>query len=402
MPQRFTDHTLIIKYFMLGALSFFLTIFPLFNFQGLLIDYDYSWLVDLNLKGLFEQYEVHGFYRIINLTVLFVASKVFSLIPVHSYFVILIFYISYFVLCEKILSLLKFPENTRLFIFFFSTSFILALPTVFLWSRTLNEFIAIIISWFFVKKIIESTNDTKKLFFVLIWGLVSLASYELFFPFLLTVLISRGLIRSFALFFAGLITFPAMLLVLPFNMQKTTFSISSFWNSMSNLVYYIKLKLSEILYTLTFFSPELIFIPIVIMILVISFYIFEISKTLSLTHQSPNLNIFIIVGSLGVLLAFFILDKNSSKDMISINGKLSWNVLNGFWFCLVLFLLTIKAKTFMRIILFFFPLAGSFISAILSRIFGKEITYSKLAKPKEGLIQNIDLSIFKNFPDLPF
>ena len=153
MPYLFSkkENILIIKYILCILISFVLTIYPIFNFEGKIKDDDFQFFVNMD----FIQYlniikNELGMWRIIAFSFEYVIPKIFENVPYKSYIILFIFYLTYYILCEKILCLFKIAENIRLLIFLSLTSTIFVLPTLLTWSRTQNEFLSVLISWFFI------------------------------------------------------------------------------------------------------------------------------------------------------------------------------------------------------------------------------------------------------------
>ena len=96
----------ITKYLFLTLISFILILQPLFRYDGLLVDTDYIDFLLMDFSGLFVEISEHGIYRSLSITYLFILSELFNLIPFHSYIICASFYLTYFLLCEKILKLL--------------------------------------------------------------------------------------------------------------------------------------------------------------------------------------------------------------------------------------------------------------------------------------------------------
>ena len=101
------ENSLIIKYILCILLGFSLTIYPIFNFEGNLKDNDFLFFISMD----FNQYiniikNDLGLYRILAFTFEYIIPKIFENIPYKSYIVLIFFYLTYYILCEKILSLL--------------------------------------------------------------------------------------------------------------------------------------------------------------------------------------------------------------------------------------------------------------------------------------------------------
>lgn len=379
-------------YLLATICSFIIVVHPLFHYNGLLIDYDYKDFVVLDFSGLILEFQEHGMYRVFNLIVAFSLAKVFDFLPFQSYAVLLIFYITYLILFEKIFKLLRFSLQIRLTCYFLSTSTILALPTIFLWSRAMNELLSVLLAWFFISKIVSTKNEWTSILIVIVWGLFAIMTYELHFPFFVGLLLALGflgiksvLISSFCL--------PFLYFLLPIKIGKIDLSFGSFVSNIDNLFFYINLKVTELLFTLSFFRLEDLYISVII--IVISLYTFSYRRE-NIESVIKNRTCFlIIVLNTFVIFIFYVLSKSNNPETIPTYGKLSWNVVNAYWIFSIAAIISV-AKNKVALLSISIPVfCITSLSAVLVRILSREIRLNDQVKPS-SLVENINYSVFKN------
>ena len=112
------ENSLTIKYLLCIVIGFVLTIYPIFNFEGNLKDNDFLFFISMDFNQYINVIKNNiGLNRIIAFTFEYIIPKIFENIPYKSYIVLIFFYLTYYILCEKILSLLEIAENIRVLIF---------------------------------------------------------------------------------------------------------------------------------------------------------------------------------------------------------------------------------------------------------------------------------------------
>ena len=329
-----------------------------------------------------------GLYRIIALFFEFTIPKITQSFPYKSYIVIVFFYLSYYILCEKILSLININENIRVFTYLSTTTTFLILPTIFTWTRTQNEFISVLISWFFVKKIVDTKKNSTHFFLIIVWGILSLLSYELHFPFLIILLLCLGYVSLNTVIF-GALTLPIVLSIIPASKHKMNLEFSHIYNALEKLWTYFQLKIHHLLSSFDGFTYYETIIPflIIIPIFVIYFLLLNNHEIKNTITFSSKFNIFIL--SFLVVLFLYSIAWPNSYETIAKNGKLNWNTINVFWMNIVIILISgSKNKTLhwlMHMPIFFMIL----LSSILIRLMNNQLQNKNLT--------SLDSGIFKNF-----
>ncbi len=316
------------KYLIASLGSFFLVVFPFFNFDGSIVDPDFIHFYNISFDRYLEIIkEDLGLYRVIAFTFEYLVPKAVFFLPFKSYLVVVIYYFNCYVLSEKILALMGISEKRRLFVFIFSTNSFLILGTIFTWTRTQNEFLSIMISWAFVSMITRSSRFWIRGILVALWGFVSLLSYELHFPFLLILLVCLGFI-SWKIIIPIFLCIPIIFYSffgtilaakLPTNLFDIVFNIK-------NLSSYLEIKFSQIMFTLREVDLTNIIIPVLIVALLMSLNsaIF-IKRSYEVTPKTAE-NVKILLFSPLMLLIFFCVSWPSSNETIQEFGKLNWNI----------------------------------------------------------------------------
>ena len=382
------EEILTIKYMLCILISFILTIYPIFNFEGKLQDSDLQFFINMD----FNQYlniinNDLGLWRIIAFSFEYIIPKIVENVPYKSYIVLLTFYLTYYILCEKILSLLKFSENVRLLIFLSLTSTIFILPTMLTWTRTQNEFLSVLISWFFISKIVNSQSTLTSSFFVIAWGIFSLLSYELHFPFLILLLFSFGFIdRRIVLF--GILTLPIVFLIIPVLKYKINLEFNHLILSPFLILPYLENKFYQLISTLQEVSLLNIITPLIIISIAFTLHLINSKNIICKPKYSYISYCQIPILSLFVLVIFFMIAWPSTFKEIVSYGKLNWNTLNIFWLNIMI-ALSYKYKNdifnkIMTIPIFLMML----LSGVLVRLINNNIYVNK-----EGIVIN---EIFKN------
>ncbi len=358
-------------YILFSLISFALIILPHFDLEGNLTDPDSDILYFTNQTLSSFIYTIKneiGVNRILAFSMNTMLSHLFELIPFKAYLVVLIFYSIYFIICEKILSLLGVTRDHRLLIFFFSTSSILIIPTVFLWMRTMMELFSVLLAWFFINLIVKSNSERKKSFLIILWGILSFMVYELHYPFFVVILISFGLVSTKIIKWGILFT-TFLYLTNFFQNPKINIGLDVFFIKLKNLLPYVSLKMTQLSNSLRFESLESILIPVFFFIVFSLFclkYFNDSAKKRLQFVFSGKLHIFFTIV---ILLVFFMLSSPSTLESIKSEGKISWNVLNIFWFNIILYLMLGKKSNFVRSLNFFTLVFITALSSSLNQIF---------------------------------
>ena len=391
MPYLFfkKENILTIKYILCILISFILTIYPIFNFEGKLQDNDLQFFINMD----FNQYlniikNDLGLWRIIAFSFEYIIPKIFENVPYKSYIVLLTFYLTYYILCEKILSLLKFSENVRLLIFLSLTSTIFILPTMLTWTRTQNEFLSILISWFFISKIVNSQSTLTSSFFVIAWGIFSLLSYELHFPFLIILLFCFGFINRKTILL-GILALPIILYIIPPLKYKINVEFSHLVSSLFYIFPYLENKFDQFIFTYQEVSLLNTITPLILVSIAIILHSIN-SKNIIYKPQYSYINYcLIVILSFFLLIIFFTIAWPSSLEQIVLNGKLNWNVINVFWLN-ILIILTYNYKNMVLNKIMFIPIFLVMLSSgILARIMNHNIYSNKTDILINGLFKNI-------------
>ncbi len=380
------------KYILCSLFSFILIVSPIFKFDGQVLDRDFLFFVNLEFNEFIDFIENRfGLYRIIAFSFEYLIPKIFQNFPFKSYIVLIIFYLTYYILCEKILSLFKIQENLRILFFVSATSTILILPTIFTWTRTQNEFLSILISWFFVTQIIKSKSTILSSLLVVVWGILSLLSYELHFPFLIILLLSFGFI-SWKIIFTGIIILPLVMLVVQVNERKIVSDLTDITSNFYHLFPYIELKLFELIFSLKHAVLNTVILPFLSVIFMLFFHFLNSKKVPSHPNNSIMINLNIFSLSFLMMLLLYII--SPTHEAYSINGKINWNIINIFWVNILISLVHNSKNKFLNSLMLIPIFSTMLISGILIRILKNEALSNNFHFLQNSLFKNISTYIY--------
>ena len=382
------ESVLAAKYFTCILVGFLVTLSPIFSFDGKLQDADYIFFVSMDFTQFLNiiKNEI-GSWRVIAFSFEYLIPKIFYNAPFKSYIALFIFYFTYFVLCEKILSLLRIKENLRILIFSSLTTTVFVLPTVLTWTRTQNEFLAVLISWFFIKKITKSKNDNLKIVLVIIWGIVSLLSYELFFPFLVILLFAFGFIPRKTILIGALIL-PIIFFVIPVYDQKVNYEASHLFFGLDSLLSYFEHKSLQLITCIKQATLPNVAITGSLVFLMILLHLLN-SKNLIKSDFTIKRHFVIVLFSVIILLIFYFLSWPYSSETISSYGKLNWNIISIFWFN-ILVALTYRFKNkFLNLVMLIPIFLTTFLSGVLVRVLENEMLIGNTQFLYNSLFKNI-------------
>ena len=385
---------LVFNYILIFILSFILTFSEIFNFEGKLSDTDFLFFVSLSFDEFLNIIKNDiGIWRIIAFTLEYITPKVFSEFPYKSHILLITLFITNYILCEKILSLINISSNMRILIFATLTSSILILPTVLHWTRSQNELLSVLISWFFVSKIVKSQNFYLTTSLVIIWGIIALLSYELHFPFLIILLFCFGYV-PIKIIFLGLILLPFVVIIIPVNDQKFYVDSSHLISSILGIAQYIEFKLIEFILFLKRINFSNIIIPIIVVSVIGSFYKIYTNKLDFKPSYSLVNYLMIVLFSLFLLLVFYSISWTSSDEEIYSNGKISWNILNVFLMN-ILVGFTYKFKNNFLNFIMLLPFFGIMIlSGILARILKSNLVSKDFLFLNDSIFKNVLVFIY--------
>ena len=379
-------------------MSFILIILPLFRFDGEIIDPDFYLFQNTSFTETIKNYfETTGPYRILSITLGYYIPQIFVEFSYKSYIVVFFYFVTNYILAEKILKLFGFCAIRRLIAFIILTSSFLIIPTVFTWSRTQNELISILIAWAFIWSLKQSKSETFSTFLFFLWLLASLLTYELHFPFLAALAIALGFVPRGRVFIF-LVCLPLVLYFIPIGDHKFSIESNYVYSSLNNLFPYIAHKWNEAAFTLSEVSVSMTLVPLFCVLTFFTFVCFSFKKTELLSARNNiGVEVKIIVMSFTlIMLAYTISWPQSSPatfQTIALNGKLNWNIVYCFYFNVSLaaifhakniYSFLLKLSPFFLIILY----SGAVVRSVKADIQGNQ-----LDEISTGLFKNVYMYI---------
>lgn len=337
MKNRYQNY-----YFLFSLFSFILVMFPFFHFDGLIIDTDFYIVRDNSFKNVITGYYNNvGLYRIISITFQHYVPQLLEVVPLKSYIAIFTYYFASYIIAEKVLKLLGVGEINRLLVFCAYTANLLIVPTALTISRTQNELFSAFIAWFFVWLITKNRGSVLATILLIIWGIASLLTYELHYPFLAILLLVFGYITKKDVIYGALLALLILIFFIPLGNHKIAAELSALKASSEFIIPYIQNKVSSALFSLEFIEKKNLLAPLIIIFLII---LFMVKNRHSFNKNDKKFPYFCELQVVGLSLALLILiytiswpsDSSYSIETIKSQGKLNWNVINFFWFNIAL------------------------------------------------------------------
>ena len=256
------------------------------------------------------------------------------------------------------------------------------------WTRTQNEFLSVLISWFFISKIVKSQNSLSSTFYIIAWGVFTLLSYELHFPFLIILLFSLGFINWKTILF-GILSLPVALYFIPSTKYKANIDFDHLISSLSFILPYLQNKFLQLISH--FQQIDLLTIIMPLIIVSVAFILHSInSKNITYKPKYSFISYcLILLLSLFMLLIFYTIARPSSLEQIVMEGKLHWSSINIFWLN-ILIALTYNYKSDVLNKIMFIPIfLVMLFSGILVRVLNYNIYSNKIDLITNGLFKNI-------------
>ena len=333
--KEYIESSILIKYLALSVASFFVVIEPLFRYDGIILDPDYYFYLRTDLDYRFQEFfQIYKFYRAI---ANFACHFFFNFIEpfqYKSYLAVSMFYLVYFILFEKIFGLLKIESHVRLTGFFYTTSTFLILTSVFALSRIFMELISISIAWFFIYRIVNTESKNFRMLFILIWGIVSILTYDLHFTFLIAVLWCLNYI-NFKQLLASVLVLSVFVSVAPISTPKVITSPSQMFDGFLNIFYYLAMKGEELFYLTRFARASDFILPVLLSILTVFLINYSSKNVIATEVKKVNL-VALFTSIICIFIIFYGLSWPSSETEIAEKGKLNWNSVNMRWILLFL------------------------------------------------------------------
>tara|TARA_Y100001968_G_C19368745_1_gene723967 strand:+ start:379 stop:1404 length:1026 start_codon:yes stop_codon:yes gene_type:complete len=341
---------------------------------------------------------MRGLYRILTIGLEYYIPKIALNIPYKSYIVVIAYFLTNYILAEKILKLLGFCIVKRILVFYAITGSFLIIPTAFTWVRTQNELVSILISWVFVWLITKSKNGNISIIFFMIWGLIALLTYELHFPFIGILIISMGFVsrkKVFLLF----VSFSLLSIIIPLGSHKVNLGGEYFYSSIKNILPYIENKFVEALFSLEKVDTVGFYLPFFggLVFFIFSYIHFNnVHVSESNMTLLSELEIVLLTTILVALVYMISWPENVPPNFNTILsfGKLNWNILYCAWLniCIALILRNYNPYVFLlRLSPIFIMIVYS---GLLVRSIKTSVTADNLDVISKTLFKNVYMYLF--------